>query len=187
MTTFPVRAFTVALALVVQANAAFSQATSAPQVEPSLRTFFVDLAGDVRRLPSNPAGISVAVGSILSASVHPFDDNVNGWVPQPYFKGGAWLGNPFALAAATLIAHGAARANHQPRVQHVTVEMLRAQMLSLGITYGLKYTVQRQRPDLSSHDSFPSGHAAETFASATILARHFGAAAAVPAYGVASF
>jgi membrane-associated phospholipid phosphatase len=187
MTTFLVMLFTVAAALSVPTTVFSQTATSTPQAEPSLRTFLPDLAADVRRLPSNPANISISLGGILSASVYPLDDEFAEWDPNAGFTSGTWIGNPFALAAGTLLTYGIGHWQRQPRVRRAAVDMLRAQALSIGLTYGLKYTVQRERPDHSSHDSFPSGHASQTFASATVLARHFGRRAAWPAYGVATF
>lgn len=56
--------------------------------------------------------------------------------------------------------------------------MLVSDVLSIGImavtVNGLKYTVQRQRPDNSSRNSFPSGHTAIAFTSATILHKEYG-------------
>ena len=46
--------------------------------------------------------------------------------------------------------------------------------LAGALTYGLKYTVKRVRPDGSSANSFPSGHAAFAFASAAILDAEYG-------------
>lgn len=40
-------------------------------------------------------------------------------------------------------------------------------------TYGLKLVVNRERPDGSSQDSFPSGHTSAAFAGATLLQREF--------------
>ena len=51
----------------------------------------------------------------------------------------------------------------------------------------LKYTTRRERPDGSSKNSFPSGHASDTFAFATALERHLGWKAAVPAYIFSSY
>lgn len=177
----------VALAVAVPTTA-FSQATApAPRVEPSLRTFFTDLADDARRLPSNTAAVSIALGGILSTSVSPFDDDVARWDPADEFKGGTWIGNSVVLATGTLVTYGVAHWAGMPRVKVVAVDVLRAQALSLGLTYGLKYLVGRERPDHSSEDSFPSGHTAQTFASAAVLARYFGPPAVVPAFGVASY
>ncbi|RLA58543.1 MAG: phosphatase PAP2 family protein, partial [Gammaproteobacteria bacterium] len=43
-----------------------------------------------------------------------------------------------------------------------------------------------ERPDNSDDDSFPSGHTANAFASATTLYRRYGWQAGVPAYAVAT-
>ena len=185
MTTFLV-SLTVAFALALPTSA-FSQATTtAPPAEPSLRTFFPDLADDVRRLPSNAAGVSVAMGGILSTALSPLDDELTGWQPHDVYSMGTPL-NSALLAAGTLATYGVAHLAKSDRVKHVTVDVLRAQVLSLALAYGLKYTVRRPRPDGSSDDSFPSGHAATTFASATVLARHLGPKATWPALVVASF
>src|SRR4029450_12051883 len=55
------------------------------------------------------------------------------------------------------------------------------------ITQTLKYAPRRERPDMSSKTSFPSGHAADTFAFATALERHLGWKGAVPAYIFSSY
>ncbi len=51
----------------------------------------------------------------------------------------------------------------------------------------MKYGVRRTRPDGSNAASFPSGHSSGTFASATVLHRHYGWKAGVPAYAVATW
>ena len=43
------------------------------------------------------------------------------------------------------------------------------------------------RPDGSSELSYPSGHTSGTFASATVLKRHFGWKVGIPAFSVASY
>jgi membrane-associated phospholipid phosphatase len=185
MTKFLVSS-TVALALAVPATA-FSQATTpAPSAEPSLRTFFPDLVDDVRRLPSNPAAVSVTIGGILAASLSPLDEDLADWEPEGIFTNGTVL-NGAVLAVVTLTTYGVAHWVGNSHVKHVTVDVLRAQLVSLGLTYGLKHAVGRERPDRSANDSFPSGHAAQTFASATVLARHLGPNATWPALVVATF
>ena len=55
-------------------------------------------------------------------------------------------------------------------------------MLTAGLTYGLKAAVRREHTGYS----FPSGHASVTFATATVLQRHFGWKGAL-AYSVAAY
>jgi membrane-associated phospholipid phosphatase len=177
----------VALALAVP-TAAYSQATApAPRTEPSLRTFFIDLADDARRLPSNQTATTVAFAGVLSTSASTLDAQIALWDPEDEFKGGTWIGNSVVLATGTLATYGVAHVARMPLVKAVAVDVLRAQALSLGVTYGLKYIVGRERPDQSSEDSFPSGHTAQTFASAAVLARYFDLPNAIPAFGVATY
>ena len=58
--------------------------------------------------------------------------------------------------------------------------------MSQALTAAIKVSVQRDRPDGTEY-SFPSGHTSVTFASATVLQRHFGPKVGIPAYGLATF
>jgi len=55
-----------------------------------------------------------------------------------------------------------------------------------GISLVLKALVDEERPDNSDDDSFPSGHTANAFASATTLHRRYGWKTGVPAYALAT-
>ena len=59
--------------------------------------------------------------------------------------------------------------------------------MSEALTQTLKYTTRRERPDHSSKNSFPSGHAADTFAFATALERHLNWKYSIPAYVFSSY
>jgi membrane-associated phospholipid phosphatase len=50
-----------------------------------------------------------------------------------------------------------------------------------------KSVVHAKRPDLSDNRSFPSGHTASAFASATTLYRRYGWEIGFPAYALATF
>jgi membrane-associated phospholipid phosphatase len=65
-------------------------------------------------------------------------------------------------------------------------DLVRAQFVSQGVTQAIKLSVGRTRPDGTSM-SFPSGHSASAFATATVLQRHLGWKAGIPAYGVAAY
>jgi membrane-associated phospholipid phosphatase len=58
-------------------------------------------------------------------------------------------------------------------------------LLTLGATYGLKYTVHEQRPEGGAH-SFPSTHSSSAFAGASYLMFRYGWEYGVPAYIAAS-
>nr|WP_260260731.1 phosphatase PAP2 family protein [Vibrio intestinalis] len=60
---------------------------------------------------------------------------------------------------------------------------------SIGVASGVgligKSLVDKERPDGSDNDSFPSNHTANAFASATTLQQRYGWEVGIPAYGVA--
>lgn len=59
--------------------------------------------------------------------------------------------------------------------------------VTAGVTIGLKYLVKEQRPDYSNRHSFPSGHSAVTFASATYIGRRYGWKWSIPAYALSTY
>jgi membrane-associated phospholipid phosphatase len=60
-------------------------------------------------------------------------------------------------------------------------------LLTNGLTFGLKQTINKQRPDMSNDNSFPSGHTANTFHSAGFIHRRYGFKYSIPAYLLAGF
>jgi hypothetical protein len=73
------------------------------------------------------------------------------------------------------------------KLARVGGDIMRAQLLGQAYAQALKFTVGRERPDGSNDQSFPSGHAASAFATATVLQRHYGWKAGVPATVVAGY
>src|SRR6476469_7311503 len=67
------------------------------------------------------------------------------------------------------------------------MDLLQAQIMTEVLVEPLKFAVHRERPDLSNHQSFPSGHAAVTFATAAVIERHLGWRRSLVAYGIASY
>ncbi|WP_332030643.1 phosphatase PAP2 family protein, partial [Kaistella sp.] len=57
--------------------------------------------------------------------------------------------------------------------QNRTLILVKGQFLNLGLVYLLKTSLKRTRPDGTAF-SFPSGHTANAFASATMLAIEYG-------------
>ncbi|WP_162558713.1 phosphatase PAP2 family protein [Robertkochia solimangrovi] len=59
---------------------------------------------------------------------------------------------------------------------------------TLGLTYILKYAIDKPRPDgRTDGKAFPSGHTAAAFSGASFLQRRYGWEYGIPAYAVAGF
>jgi membrane-associated phospholipid phosphatase len=58
--------------------------------------------------------------------------------------------------------------------------------LTLGVTYGLKYSVNETRPNGGTH-SFPSAHTSISFSAAEFMRKRYGWEYGIPAYAAASF
>jgi membrane-associated phospholipid phosphatase len=56
-----------------------------------------------------------------------------------------------------------------------------------AVTYGLKLGINKQRPDMSNGNSFPSGHTSTTFHSAGFVHKRYGFKYAIPSYLLAGF
>ena len=143
-------------------------------------------------LPSKENLLWASAGGGLALAAHPFDDDVNralvgNTAAENFFKPGEVLGELYTLlpTAATIYAVG--RIKDQPKVSHLGMDLVEALAMSEALTLALKYTTRRERPDGSGKTSFPSGHAADTFAFATALERHLNWRFAVPAYIFASY
>jgi len=98
------------------------------------------------------------------------------------------IGGSFAVQAGAAVgtwAFGAMTGN--AKASEVGGDLIRAQLTSQVLVQGLKLVAHRTRPDGSDNGSFPSGHTASAFATATVLERHFGWKAGIPAFGFATY
>jgi len=157
-----------------------------------IRAMFKDLAADVTHLPSKENLFWATLGGGLALAVHPVDDNVNEALvgsnfAEKFFKPGEILCElPTLLGTATGV-YVFGRLKDQPKVSHVGMDLIQSLAVSEGMTQAIKFSTRRERPDGSNQRSFPSGHAADTFAFATALERHLGWKGSVPAYIFASY
>jgi hypothetical protein len=173
--------------------------TPAEQKEPptpphtGVRALASGLIEDVKHLPSPPNAYLAAIGGGLAASVHPLDDTVNiklrghQAAARPIFAPGKYVGQTAVQVGAALLVYTVGRVDDRPKVSHLGMDLLRAQILVAGLTTGLKYATHRERPDGSNAQSFPSGHASITFATATVIERHLGWRSSALGYSVASY
>jgi putative Ca2+/H+ antiporter (TMEM165/GDT1 family) len=106
---------------------------------------------------------------------------------KPAFQPGN-IGGSFLVqtgAAVGTWAFGSMTGNR--KTAEVGGDLIRAQLTSQVLVQGLKLVTRRPRPDGSDNYAFPSGHTASAFATATVLERHFGWKAGIPAFGFATY
>jgi membrane-associated phospholipid phosphatase len=155
-----------------------------------IETLTEHLVTNFKYLPAKENVFWAAVGGGLALAVHPLDDNVNeafvnNTAAENFFKPGEILGELLLPTASVIYAVG--RIKDQPKASHLGIDLIEALAMSEALTQTLKFTTRRERPDGSGKTSFPSGHAADTFAFATALERHLNWRYSVPAYTFASY
>lgn len=91
------------------------------------------------------------------------------------------IGEPYVLDPAALILFGAGELSHNEKISVTGETLFEALLFTDGVTGALKLGFNRKRPNGGNY-SFPSGHAASTFAVATSLETLFGPKAGIPAY-----
>ena len=162
------------------------------------RSFPRDVAGDIWRFFSTPSTYAtLGLGLAASLGVKSLDANaVPAFEPLPpdydadpddVFKPGNLLGSTAVQFGGALTTYGIGAWANKPGVAELGRDLVRAQLLGGGFAQLVKLTVRRTRPDGYRETSFPSGHTAGTFASATVLSRHYGWKVGVPAFTVASY
>jgi membrane-associated phospholipid phosphatase len=150
------------------------------------------LVTNFKYLPSKENLFWAGAGGGLALAVHPFDDDlheelVGNDTAEAIFKAGAVLGQLGTLLASASVVYAVGRVGDHPKVSHLGMDLIEALVMSEALAQTLKYTTRRERPDGSGKTSFPSGHAADTFAFATALERHLNWRYSAAAYVFASY
>lgn len=151
------------------------------------------LKEDVQHLPSRPNLYLTLLGGGLALAAHPADATFNQRLISHYdtintaFKAGKIIGQTPLQMGLALATYAYGRASDSPKVSHFGMDLLRAQIVAEVLTEALKLATHRERPNHENHQSFPSGHASITFASATVIERHLGWKYSVLGYTIASY
>jgi len=151
---------------------------------------FKHAAGDVRYTFAYWPALIIAGGAIAAGALTAADHSVASHFTSRHLGKlddvGNYIGNPYVLNGAAFVVWGASALSKNKKAT-VTGETLVESLLFADVMVGgLKLAFQRTRPNGGKY-SFPSGHAAGTFAVATSLQTLYGWKAGVPAYVVASF
>jgi membrane-associated phospholipid phosphatase len=158
-----------------------------------VRGLLAGLKGDITHLPSRQNLYIAGIGGGLALALHPLDQTVNVRVLNQYdivndmFAPGKYFGGTAVQMALSIGAWVAGRVMVKPKLSHLGMDLLRAQALTEIMVEPIKFITHRERPDGSDHQSFPSGHAAITFAAATVIERHLGWRNSIAAYAIASY
>ncbi|MBI4373328.1 MAG: phosphatase PAP2 family protein [Deltaproteobacteria bacterium] len=149
------------------------------------------LAHDVKETFWNPWHLTgLAAGAGATLGIHAADDEIQQKFHPSDPMGGAKdvfniMGNGLLLGGAVLTGTIVSKLIDAPKATRTAGTMLESLGITYTLTYALKFSVQRQRPDGSNSLSFPSGHASGTFALATITEVFYGPLFGVPAYALA--
>jgi len=158
-----------------------------------IRALFANLIEDVKHLPAKQNLYLAGIGGALAGAAHPVDQTFNARLRSHYdtvnaaFAPGKYFGNTPEQVALSLGTYAYGRIFKQPRTSHLGMDLLQAQILTEMLVQPIKFSTNRMRPDQSNRRSFPSGHAAVTFAGATVLERHIGWRRSLLGYTVASY
>ena len=152
---------------------------------------FTGTVTNFRRLPSGSSLGIASLGAAAAFGAHSVDTRTSRAFSgdtelRTTFKSGAVLGGAPLQMGAAFASYAIGRALHKPCVAHVAANLFQAQLIAQALTIGLKEASRRSRPSGGGF-SFPSGHTAISFASATVLQQQFGWKVGVPAYAVASY
>ena len=180
------------------------QAASNAQVPPEpehtgVAAFVRATASDFVAFPRRRSTwVILGVGAAAAAAAHPGDAEMNedlrnantlrrALSPGKYI-GQAWVqgGTAVGLYLVGRYAMEPEQGTHTNKVSHLGFDLLRADLMTLAFTYGIKVVVRRDRPT-GECCAFPSGHASVTFASASVIERHFGARGSWPMFAIAGY
>ena len=177
----------------VEAPVAAAEAQPAPSEHIGFRTLLRDLKGDIRNLPSTTNLYVALAGGALAFGAHQVDGDVNVRLINHYdtvntiFAPAKYYGDTPEQLAFSVGTWLVGRAMDKPRVAHLGMDLLRAQAVTEMLVEPIKFAAMRERPDGSNRQSFPSGHAAITFAAAAVIERHLGWKRSLAAYAIAAY
>ena len=169
-----------------------------PERRPASPNLLRQIGGDFRDFFTTTQNlVTLGVGLGASLSVAPLDKRITtsrfnselyeGAMLDDIFDPGIVLGGALVQVGGALATYSIGALASNDGLKDVGRDLVRVQIVTQSTTQLMKRVVRRLRPDESSRSSYPSGHASGTFATATVLHRHYGWKAGLPAYGVATY
>jgi membrane-associated phospholipid phosphatase len=146
---------------------------------------------DLARLAAMPSVAVLAAGGAAALAAHPADARTVASLSgssgaEESLDGGATIGGAPVQIGIAAGVYGLGLAFHSAGAAETGSALVETQLVEGLVTQGLKYAVDRTRPN-GGHHSFPSGHAAASFTTADIVLQRFGWRAGVAAYAAAAY
>ena len=146
---------------------------------------------DFGRLGSLPSLAVLGTGGAAALAAHPADAravrSISGSIAaEESLDAGATLGGAAVQIGIAGGLYGLGLAARNGAVAEVGSALVESQLVQSTLTQGLKYAVDRTRPN-GGHHSFPSGHTAASFTTADIVLQRFGWRAGAAAYVAAAY
>jgi hypothetical protein len=156
----------------------------------TVRGYFNNLGYNFKGVFSRGNYKPLLITTALAASSVLLDDEGKQYFidhPHPNWgKIGSALGGTVAVVGTTVGLFSAGRISRGDNFRATSYDVSQAIIVNALYTTALKVTVRRERPDGSNNLSFPSGHASNAFATASVIARHY-PKVAIPVYGLATY
>ena len=177
-------------ALAQELPAVTTGAKEEPSAAPA-RTFVQTIKADLKSVASRETVSLLSIATAIALVASEYDDSLTYLSSSSTFQKTAFepwarvIGQEWFLGTGTLATYAMGRMFERPRVTALGADLMEAQLMAGATTLAFKLAVSRTRPD-GEPRSFPSGHASGTFATATVVQRHFGWKGAMPAYGAAA-
>jgi len=157
----------------------------------TVRGYPANLGHNVVEVWRKPSLLPLLLGTGATLLSAPLDDGVVRFFERNPAKGwgdtGRVIGSSVVAAGASTALFELGRYGNGDRFKAATYDTSQAVVVNFFYTFVLKEAIKRRRPDGSDRLSFPSGHASNAFAVATVWVEQYGWKAAVPGYLAASF
>jgi membrane-associated phospholipid phosphatase len=157
----------------------------------TIRSFPANLGHNMLEPWSKHSLWPLLIGGAATGLSTPFDDNVVRYFDshphETWGSVGKYLGTGVVAVGVSASILGFSRYANGDRFRAGAYDMGQAVVVNFLYTLAIKEAVRRPRPDGADNLSFPSGHASNAFACATVWAEQYGWKGGLIGYSAATF
>jgi membrane-associated phospholipid phosphatase len=130
----------------------------------------------------------LVVGMVAAGAISTWDQDISDHFRDEWpalGDAGQVAGGTGVMAATTIGLVVASKYTDSSRFKKMAFAFAQSIVVENTIVQATKFAVGRERPDGSNHQSFPSGHSADTFTLATVVTHYYGWKWGTPFYAFA--